>query len=299
MRLSISGLFRGRRTIGRRTIRQETYFRPALETLEGRIVLSAPAVLPPPTLAPAVAPAPLAAPTLTGQQLVAQAMNLHFTGFTTNQAGQLMANGTAFNIPLSTPVTLTTTPNAADPTCPILNLHLNAIHLDLLGLNVDTSNICLAINAESGPGNLLGNLLCNVANLLNTGTPLSNILNGLTSVNPTDLTSGLTSLLNGVVNNLTGSLASSAADPQADPGGVCNVLDLSLGPVQLNLLGLEVNLDNCANGPVTVDVTAQPGPGNLLGNLLCNVADLLNQPNATNAVEALLNTILNDINRLL
>lgn len=295
MRLSISGLFRSRRTIERRTIRQETYFRPALEELEGRIVLSAPAaVLPPPTLAPAVAPA-----TLTGQQLVTQAMNLNFTGITTNQAGQVLANGTAFGIPFSTPITLTTSPNTADPSCPILNLHLNAIHLDLLGLNVDTSNICLNITAQSGSGNLLGNLLCDVANLLNTGTPLSNILGGLTSVNPTSLTSGLTNLLNGVVNNLTSTLTAPAADPQSDPGGVCNVLDLSVGPVNLNLLGLEVNLDNCANGPVTVDVTAQPGPGNLLGNLLCNVADLLNQPNATHAVEALLNNILRDINRLL
>ena len=28
-------------------------------------------------------------------------------------------------------------------------------------------------------------------------------------------------------------------------------------------------LDNCANGPITVDITAITGQGNLLGNLLC------------------------------
>ena len=43
-----------------------------------------------------------------------------------------------------------------------------------------------------------------------------------------------------------------------------------LGPLDLNLLGLEVHLD-----PVVLDIVAQPGPGNLLGNLLCAVAGLL------------------------
>lgn len=57
--------------------------------------------------------------------------------------------------------------------------------------------------------------------------------------------------------------------------GACNILNLSLGPVDLNLLGLTVHLDNCNNGPVTVDVTAQQGSGNLLGNLLCGVSHLL------------------------
>ena len=40
------------------------------------------------------------------------------------------------------------------------------------------------------------------------------------------------------------------------------LLHLSLGAVNLNLLGLVVNLNNCATpaGPVTVDITAQSGP---------------------------------------
>ena len=46
----------------------------------------------------------------------------------------------------------------------------------------------------------------------------------------------------------------------------------------LNVLGLHVRLDNCNNGPVTVDITAipstQPG-GGLLGDLLCGVDNLL------------------------
>jgi hypothetical protein len=50
----------------------------------------------------------------------------------------------------------------------------------------------------------------------------------------------------------------------------CPILNLVLGPLDLNLLGLVVHLDK-----VVLDITAEPGPGNLLGNLLCAVAGLL------------------------
>jgi hypothetical protein len=293
MRQSLSGLFRGRRTAERRATHRGTSFRPVVEGLEDRVVLSAAATLGPPALAPALARA--AAPAgPTGQQLVTQAMNLNITGITA-QAGQLVASGTVGALPFTAPLTLTASPNAADPTCPILHLRLNAIHLNLLGLKVDTSNICLDITAQSGPGNLLGNLLCNVANLLNSGTPLSTILNGLSATDLTTLTSGLTGLLNGAAGQLAGS---PAAAPQATPG-TCDILHLSLGPVNLNLLGLVVHLDNCANGPVTVDVTAQSGPGNLLGNLLCGITHLLDTPASASAIGAHLNHLLRDIGRLL
>ena len=51
---------------------------------------------------------------------------------------------------------------------------------------------------------------------------------------------------------------------------VCDILFLFLGPIFLDLLGLEVTLL-----PVVLDVNARPGPGNLLGNLLCALAGLL------------------------
>jgi hypothetical protein len=57
--------------------------------------------------------------------------------------------------------------------------------------------------------------------------------------------------------------------------GACDILNLSLGPVSLNVLGLNINLDDCAGGPVAVDITGNEAPGNLLGNLLCDVAGLL------------------------
>ena len=37
----------------------------------------------------------------------------------------------------------------------------------------------LDITAQSGPGNLLGNLLCSIANLLNGNGPLSQLVNQL------------------------------------------------------------------------------------------------------------------------
>ena len=43
------------------------------------------------------------------------------------------------------------------------------LQLELLGLLVDTSGICLDVYAERGSGNLLGNLLCSLTNLLNNG----------------------------------------------------------------------------------------------------------------------------------
>jgi hypothetical protein len=61
-----------------------------------------------------------------------------------------------------------------------------------------------------------------------------------------------------------GMMGTSAAPP------ACDILNLVLGPLDLNLLGLEIHLDT-----VVLDIVAQSGPGNLLGNLLCTVAGLL------------------------
>jgi hypothetical protein len=74
-------------------------------------------------------------------------------------------------------------------TCPILHLDLGPLNLNLLGLKVHLNEVILNIDAQSGPGLLLGNLLCGVANLLNN-TPL-----------PTGQTTGL---LN-IVRSLLGS----------------------------------------------------------------------------------------------
>jgi len=67
----------------------------------------------------------------------------------------------------------------------------------------------------------------------------------------------------------------------------CDILNLVLGPLDLNLLGLKVHLDK-----VVLDITAVPGAGNLLGNLLCAVAGLLDGTGVLTQVAALLQQIL-------
>jgi hypothetical protein len=68
--------------------------------------------------------------------------------------------------------------------CTILNLSIAPINLNLLGLSVRTNQIDLRIDAVPGAGNLLGNLLCSVTNLLNPGGalgPLTGAINQLTA----------------------------------------------------------------------------------------------------------------------
>jgi len=255
-------------------------FRPTLEGLEDRTVPSAAAGLAVPALGPAlVAPAP---------HQISSILPISITNIVV-QNGQLVAQGLVGSTAFSAPITLTTSNPTGDT--PILHLRIDAIHLDLLGLRVDTSNICLDITAHSGSGNLLGNLLSDVAHLLDSGTPLSSVLGGLSTTQLNTLTSGLTSVLNGALSHLTA--------PSAVTGATGNILHLSLGPVDLNLVGLEVSLDNCANGPVTVDISAKPGPGKLLGNLLTGLTHLLDSSAASPALANKLFKIAHEIENLL
>jgi hypothetical protein len=80
------------------------------------------------------------------------------------------------------------TPGGSAARCDILFLDLGPINLDLLGLVVDLSAIQLDIHAVPGAGNLLGNLLCAVAGLLDGPNPIGNAL----------------SQLLGLINNLLG-----------------------------------------------------------------------------------------------
>lgn len=72
----------------------------------------------------------------------------------------------------------------------------------------------------------------------------------------------------------------------------CDVLNLVLGPLDLNLLGLEVRLNR-----VVLDIVAVTGAGNLLGNLLCAVVGLLDGAGGLTAVERL--RLANLLNRIL
>lgn len=110
------------------------------------------------------------------QQFANQGGNLvaigTLVGTLTNGAGQTQS----IVLPnITAPVT------AATASCPILSLTLGPLHLDVLGLVIDLNQVNLNITAQPGPGNLLGNLLCDVANLLNSNggalTSITNLLN--------------------------------------------------------------------------------------------------------------------------
>ena len=72
-------------------------------------------------------------------------------------------------------------------------------------------------------------------------------------------------------------------------GAACDILHLVLGPLDLDLLGLKIHLNR-----VVLNIDADPGPGNLLGNLLCAVAGLLD-----GGLNGLLGRLTNLLNRIL
>lgn len=74
----------------------------------------------------------------------------------------------------------------------------------------------------------------------------------------------------GVVERRVTLPVKNARSHRADGRATCDVLNLVLGPLDLNLLGLNVHLNR-----VVLDVTATAGAGQLLGNLLCSVVGLL------------------------
>lgn len=67
----------------------------------------------------------------------------------------------------------------------------------------------------------------------------------------------------------------------------CPILKLRTGRIFLDLLGLELDI-----APIAIDLTAVPGAGNLLGNLLCAVAGLLDGPGLLSQLIALLNALV-------
>jgi hypothetical protein len=246
----------------------------------------------------------LSAPALGAAQLMSMAARPAFVVPLTitrvaEQDGQLVAHGLLGSNAFTAPLTLTAQPNKADPNCPLLDLRINPIHLNLLGLKVDTSPICLDINGDSGAGNLLGNLVCDVANLLNQGTSLSTILGGLTSSQLNRLSSGITSMLNGVLRDVSTPSLHRPGQHASVTGSDTNILHLALGPVNLNLLGLKVHLDNCSGGPVKINVTAESGPGDLLGNLLSNLAHLLDSHASQTALDNAFSRIGHEIQTLI
>ena len=100
-----------------------------------------------------------------------------------------------------------------------------------------------------------------------------------------------TGTLTGTLTDSAGATVGTVSQPVAMPAAIalatCRVLDLTLGPLHLDLLGLVVDLNQ-----VHLTINAQSAPGNLLGNLLCAITHLLDGNPSAGTLAAILNFLL-------
>jgi hypothetical protein len=153
--------------------------------------------------------------------------------------------------------------SSAQRICPVLELTLAPLDLNLLGLMIHLDRVHLTIRADSN-GGLLGRLLCAVSGRF---TPAQILANWTQAAQSSGLaTRGVTigvPLYQTVSSNGTSTLSTT---PSLAPMAICTVLDLTVGPLDLNLLGLLVHLDR-----VHLLITAD-SEGGILGSLLCSLA---------------------------
>ncbi len=183
----------------------------------------------------------------------------------------------------TTPAGGTTTP--ASGSFQVLSLTVPPIDLNLLGLILQTGTIQVNATAQSGNGDLLGNLLFDILNTAHASQTDLNTINA-------DLNAVLGKVV-GVLNASTLSISAGAAaslspilqelalsdpgrhlrQPRSRPEPVLNLNVASSDgspPVDVNLLGVVVTTSD-----IQVQLLAQPGQGMLLGNLVYNVSHLL------------------------
>jgi hypothetical protein len=161
--------------------------------------------------------------------------------------------------------------------CHVLTLTLDDLQLDLLGLRVDLSEVNLRIFAvRRGEGSgILGRLFC----ALSRSTIRLRGASAASADRELAVTHKLVRSLNTRLKDhpmrafrASAHLSAddSASTAQAVPS--CRVLNLILGPLDLNLLGLVVELYGPnRNAPVTLAITSFPGQG-VLGDLFCGLS---------------------------
>jgi hypothetical protein len=136
--------------------------------------------------------------------------------------------------------------------CDVLTLRLAPLTLELLGVRVQTSTINLELYGRRGA--VLGNLLCAISEA---------------EVRLPRIAAAMNRRLDGKALPVMGATTEVRA---ADHLGTCQVLRLVLGPLHLDLLGLNVELyGENRRSPVVVTIDALPGHG-VLGDLLCGLA---------------------------
>jgi hypothetical protein len=160
--------------------------------------------------------------------------------------------------------------------CHVLTLTLDDLQLDLLGLRVDLSEVNLRIFAvRRGEGSgVLGRLFC----ALSRSTLRVRSASAATAASEQAVAQKLVRSLNSRLEDhpmrafrATAHLSAEGAQA-AQTAPSCRVLNLILGPLDLNLLGLVVELYGPnRTSPVTLTITSFPGQG-VLGDLFCGLS---------------------------
>ena len=159
---------------------------------------------------------------------------------------------------------------AQEGRCRVLTLRLDELRLDLLGVRVDASTINLRLFAipRGEQGGVLGKLFCALARStlrlrgsIRAATHARRVVRSLNSrLERRPMRAFRTTAI----------LAPGAQATQQQPS--CSVLTLVLGPLDLNLLGLVVELyGENPQSPVTLVISAFPGQG-ALGDLFCQLS---------------------------
>jgi hypothetical protein len=150
---------------------------------------------------------------------------------------------------LHVPIALTASSARA---CQILNLDLKQLNLVLLGLNVHLDEVHLVITGQPN-GGVLGSLFCKLART-HVAADRASIARTMNA-----------SLRRHPLKPMAFTVPIHPMVAQAAQAS-CPVLDLILGPLNLNLLGLVVDLNQ-----VHLTITATQG-GGTLGDLFCSLS---------------------------
>jgi hypothetical protein len=145
---------------------------------------------------------------------------------------------------------------AAAGGCKILTLDLDELDLKLLGLTVHLDKVNLAVTGQKN-GGVLGKLFCKLASSrVASRTAAAHAVNARMKGKPMRLLTIQTPITQRVTSAQSGT-----------PAPACQVLNLIVGPLNLELLGLVVDLNK-----VKLDITATRGAGKL-GDIFCELAD--------------------------
>jgi hypothetical protein len=150
---------------------------------------------------------------------------------------------------------------AAGTNCRVLYLYLQQLNLQLLGLTAHLDKVQLSLTGDPA-GGVLGRLFCQLAKAKVSLATRASAARAMDA-----------SLRHH--NRMLRFSADLHAQTASSTSSTCQVLSLVLGPLDLQLLGLVVDLNK-----VNLQVTATRGQG-ALGDLFCGLADNSTTPTTT------------------